>query len=79
MTGKRSFFVLSAAVVLSLGAVPLYGYIGPGGLVSGFGALLALLLAVVVSLLGFVWYPLKRLVARLRPGRDAARSTPPGE
>ena len=37
-------------------------YLGPGGALSAIGAFLALLAAVVLALVGFVWYPLKRLL-----------------
>ena len=38
-------------------------YIGPGGGLSALGALFALVLAVVVAIFGFVWYPIKRLLS----------------
>jgi predicted lipid-binding transport protein (Tim44 family) len=37
-------------------------YIGPGGALSTIGAFLALLAAALLALLGFVWYPIKRLL-----------------
>jgi hypothetical protein len=43
-------------------AAPAHAYIGPG---SGLGAIIAaivFLLAVVLLLFGFVWYPLKRFL-----------------
>lgn len=49
-------------------------YIGPGGALSAIGSLLALLAAAALALLGFVWYPLKRL---LRRRRDAAAKAGP--
>jgi len=41
-------------------------YVGPGAGISAFGALLGLLAAVVLVVVGFVWYPVKRLRRRLR-------------
>lgn len=49
---------------------PVAAYLGPGGVVSGIGALLALVAAVLASLFGFVWYPVKRLLRRLRGGPE---------
>jgi hypothetical protein len=42
------------------------GYVGPGGALSAVGTFVALLLAVVFAIVGFVWYPLKRLWRALR-------------
>ena len=39
-----------------------HAYIGPGAGLSAFGALIALIAAVVIAIFGFVWYPLKRLM-----------------
>jgi hypothetical protein len=60
---------------------PVAAYLGPGGVVSGIGALLALVAAVLASLFGFVWYPVKRLVRRLRGGqeREAVGAVPSSE
>jgi len=53
-----------------------FGYIGPGAGLSALGALLAVSLAVIVALFGFVWYPLRRLrrtIKRNRPSRAEGR------
>lgn len=42
-------------------------YIGPGSGLMGIAILLAMLAAVVVVLIGFLWYPLKGLRRRLGP------------
>lgn len=44
----------------------MFCYIGPGGALSALGSLLALGLALVFAVLGFVWYPIKRLLRALR-------------
>ena len=41
-----------------------HAYIGPGAGLSAIGSLLALCAAVVVAILGFVWFPIKRLMRR---------------
>lgn len=46
-----------------------HAYIGPGAGITAIGSLLALVGAVLLALVGFVWYPIKRL----RRGR--AKST----
>lgn len=54
-------------------------YVGPGGALSAIGALFALLAALVFALLGFVWYPVRRLVRALRrrSPQENSRSTGP--
>lgn len=44
-------------------------YGGPGSIISGIGAFLAVLAALVASIFGFLWFPLKRLVRKVR-GKD---------
>ena len=39
-------------------------YVGPGAGLTAIGTVLALLGAVGLALVGFVWYPLKRLLRR---------------
>ncbi|MBI3143457.1 MAG: hypothetical protein HYZ16_11585 [Bacteroidetes bacterium] len=46
------------------------GYIGPGGGLSAVGAFLALLAAILLALVGFVWYPIKRLLSALKKKKD---------
>lgn len=60
--------ILGAAVALCglVAAAPAYAYVGPGAGLSAIGAILALLGAVCLALLGFVWYPIKRFRTALR-------------
>jgi len=41
-------------------------YVGPGAGLSAIGTFLAMLFAVLVAVLGFFWYPMKRMISRLR-------------
>jgi hypothetical protein len=50
-----------AAAVLPEAAL---AYVGPGAGLTAIGTVLALLGAVGLALVGFVWYPLKRLLRR---------------
>lgn len=45
---------------------PAHAYIGPGAGVSAIGTLLAIVAAIILMVVGFVWYPLKRLLRKLR-------------
>lgn len=59
------FTAVGAALLLT--PVEAIAYGGPGSVVSGFGALVAVVAALGAALFGFVWFPLKRLVRKLRP------------
>lgn len=41
-----------------------WAYVGPGTGLSAIGAFLALIVGVIVAILGFLWYPIKRLLGR---------------
>ena len=58
-TTINALFLTLALLVLAPDAALAYG--GPGSVISGLGAVLAALGALLAALLGFVWYPLKRL------------------
>jgi hypothetical protein len=60
-------------VALLAWSQPAYAYLGPGGVVSGIGSLLALIAAVVVAVVGFVWFPIKRLLKRRKTTTTATR------
>jgi hypothetical protein len=45
-------------------SAPVFAYIGPGAGLSAIGSVLALVGAVLLMILGFVWYPVKRILVR---------------
>ncbi len=49
-----------------------HAYIGPGAGISAIGSLLALIAAVLLAIVGFVWYPVKRLMKKRRKARTEA-------
>ena len=59
---------LVIAAFLCLLAGPAYAYIGPGAGLTAIGTVLALGAAILLAIVGFVWYPVKRL----RQSRKAA-------
>jgi cellobiose-specific phosphotransferase system component IIC len=49
-----------------------HAYIGPGAGISAIGSLLALLAAIILGIVGFVWYPVKRIMnKRKKAGTQA--------
>lgn len=41
-----------------------HAYVGPGAGLTAIGTVLALLTAVLFAIVGFVWFPIKRLLGR---------------
>jgi ABC-type nickel/cobalt efflux system permease component RcnA len=72
------FCLVSTVAAIVLAPTVAVAYIGPGAGLSAIGSLLALVAAVLVALIGFVWYPIKRLLRLLRGRRrsDGARDAP---
>jgi hypothetical protein len=77
---------LVAAGFLAMGvglAIPMaaLAYGGPGSIISGIGAFLAVLAALVASIFGFLWFPLKRLIRKVRGdgGESEQGSTEPAD
>ena len=55
-------FLLASGLLFS---GPADAYIGPGAGVTVIGTVLALIGVVLFGIIGFIWYPIKRLRARL--------------
>ena len=65
MTGRRHGYsalisALSAGLVLAPGLAS--AYVGPGVGLSALGSVLAFIGAVFLLIVGFLWYPIKRLL-----------------
>ena len=56
----------------------LLGYVGPGAGLTAFGALLAVVAAIVLTFVGFVWYPLRRFLRRLKSNAAGVSETKDG-
>jgi hypothetical protein len=64
-------FVTTVLAVIALIALapPAAAYLGPGAGLGAIGAVIALFAALALAVVGFVWYPVKRLVAAGRSRR----------
>lgn len=68
---RRPLALLLAVCALALLAPePAAAYGGPGSVISGIGALLAAGAAVLAAIFGFFWFPVKRLIQKLRGTED---------
>ncbi len=68
---------LSIAFLLSAAATPAAAYIGPGAGMGAIGTVVAVLGAVLLMIVGFIWYPVKRLLKRRKQANDIPQ--PDGE
>jgi len=55
-----------------LAPVTAHAYIGPGAGISAIGSLLALIAAVLLAIVGFVWFPMKRFMKGRRKAQPEA-------
>jgi len=61
------------AVIMIPETVLAYG--GPGSVISGIGAFLAAVAALLATLFGFIWFPLKRLYKSLTEEESSTEAT----
>lgn len=71
---RRHFAWLVAALAFALLPDQASAYVGPGAGLTVIGSVLALLAAVVLAIVGFVWYPIKRLMRKNKVKEDTPQS-----
>jgi hypothetical protein len=59
-----------ATAAAALAPDPALAYVGPGAGLTAIGTIVALLGALGLALVGFVWYPVKRLMRRASSTRE---------
>lgn len=79
---KRNLWVLNRGHAATLLATALVGlpmaaqaYVGPGAGLTAIGTMIALIAALVLALVGFVWYPMKRMM-RAKKAKAEIQPTP---
>jgi len=55
---------LFAFFLVIFAATPAVAYIGPGAGLGAIGTVIAVIGAILLMIVGFVWYPVKRLLKR---------------
>ena len=56
---------------------PALAYVGPGTGLAILGAALAFVVSLVLGLVGFIWYPVKRVYRSIVGRGDASSGAPP--
>lgn len=64
MRSKYIYFIMFTIMGILMVPQHLFAYVGPGSGLSAIGAFFALIFAIFVGILGFLWYPIKRLFRR---------------
>jgi hypothetical protein len=70
--GRHIAFVVNVMIWLMATSRTADAYIGPGAGISAIGTVIALPGAVVLAIVGFIWYPARRLLAMVRRRRGQA-------
>ncbi|MCR9089046.1 MAG: hypothetical protein NXH97_20150 [Rhodobacteraceae bacterium] len=64
-TVSRAFSIRTGiGIGIGIGMLPVaaHAYVGPGAGLTAIGTLVALFAALILAIVGFVWYPVKRLL-----------------
>ncbi len=64
----QSIIILSLMVIALLLAAPkgTEAYIGPGAGIAAIGTVIALIGGILLAIVAFLWYPIKRLLAKVK-------------
>jgi hypothetical protein len=67
----QTILILSINVIALLFAAPqaAVAYIGPGAGIAAIGTVIALIGGILLAIVAFIWYPIKRLVAKIKKKR----------
>ena len=77
MTQKLTAPLAGLALVGALVPTPALAYVGAGAGLSAIGSVLSFLGVLLLMIVGFVWYPVKRLLKKRRgKAADEAPATP---
>ncbi|MDP0930301.1 hypothetical protein Q0601_24280 [Paracoccus onubensis] len=69
---KRGFALV--LLFATLNAAPALAYVGPGAGLTAIGTMIAVIAVVILALVGFVWYPLKRLLRKKPTSEEGQES-----
>ncbi|MDD3289035.1 MAG: hypothetical protein PHX43_08590 [Alphaproteobacteria bacterium] len=70
---KQIRFAILTAAIIAVGMLPssAQAYMGPGAGLSAIGSVIALGSTVLISIVGIIWYPIKKLIdLKFRKDKD---------
>ncbi len=67
---KRTYQASFLVFLLALSSFA-HAYVGPGAGLSAIGSILAFIGTLLLLIIGFLWYPIKRLIKRKKKGVDS--------
>ena len=73
---KRHGVIILGALLIVLHPQAAEAYVGPGAGVSAIGAFLAVMVGIVVAIFGFIWYPVKRLIRKMKQRKADKEGSP---
>lgn len=81
---ERGSGLVIVACAWLVAAGPAHAYVGPGAGLSAIGIVVGLIGAVFLGIIGFIWYPIKRLLRMRReraetPQAETAAGEPPAK
>ena len=65
-----AIIVLLVLALLFINPHVALAYIGPGAGLSAIGIVIAITAAILLAIIGFFWYPIKRLIAKIKKIKD---------
>jgi len=79
LKAHRAMLTLAALALLALTPESALAYAGPGSGLTVIGAAVAFIGAILLAIVGFIWYPIKRLLRRrsARPAKTSAVADTP--
>lgn len=69
MPAGMTRLLLPALALACLSATPAAAYVGPGVGLTAIGTMVAVIAVLVLAVVGFVWYPLKRMMRKSSDGK----------
>ena len=66
-------FLLAIKVLLLVAPHSAIAYVGPGAGITALGTVIALISAILLSIVAFIWYPIKRLLSKIKKKDESKR------
>jgi hypothetical protein len=72
---QQSIHILSIVIIVMLLITPQNAgaYIGPGAGIAAVGTVIALIGGIILAIVAFIWYPIKRLLAKINRKKENDR------